>query len=253
MKSETYVDQEVVVLLHSLGTDHHLWDQQVAVLAERYQVLAPDSAGHGGQRSEQPITLEAWVESLHAIIAPLNQPVHLVGLSMGGVQAIAFAARHPDRVRSLVLADTFAAINANTAETKIAGIRESIEGAGMEAYAKQYLQDTLTTTVAPAVSAALHAAISAVSADDYIQSAEATFRADLLHVLEHIDAPTLVVIGDRDIKTPLSLSETLVEHIADARLATVPEAGHLSNIDAPQAFNKTLLDFIEWASSKVPS
>lgn len=247
------IHTETVVLLHSLGTDHQLWAAQIPALDAHFQVLTPDSLGHGGKPSKGKINLSAWVKDIDALIAPLEQPVHLVGLSMGGIQAMAYAARHPHKVRSLVLANTFASLDQDAAENKIRSIHEAIGTQGMDQYAEQYLLDTLTTEIDPQVRTRLRTAISGVTADDYLRSSEATFRANLVSQLTAITAPTLVMIGDGDKKTPLPLSETLVEHIPDARLAIVPGAGHLSNIDAPDAFNDLLLGFIAARRSTVAS
>jgi pimeloyl-ACP methyl ester carboxylesterase/predicted MFS family arabinose efflux permease len=242
--------KETVVLLHSLGTDSTLWDDQVSMLSKHYRVLTPDSRGHGGHLCGSPISLDDWIKDLDTLIAPLQAPVHMVGLSMGGIQAIAYASRHPGKIRSLVLASTFPAIDPAGAETKIRSIRQSIGDIGMNRYARQYLQDTLTTEIDPAVDKRLHAAISGVSGNDYILSSEATFRANLTDQLKDITAPTLVMIGDRDKKTPLPLSEILAAGIPKARLAIIPDAGHLTNIDAPHVFNKTLLNFIGTISAR---
>ena len=245
-------DRDTVVLLHSLGTDHRLWHDQMAVLGKRFNVLAPDSRGHGDTPSAGVIDMEHWVADLDALIEP-HRSVHLVGLSMGGVQAIAYAARHPRKVRSLVLADTFAAIDPAAAEIKIEGIRETIGAIGMSRYAERYLAETLTSEVDETVYRRLCSAIAGVSAEDYLRASQATFRASLTDELAQISAPTLVVIGDGDQKTPLALSETLVRGVAGARLSVIPGAGHLANIDAPAAFTEALLGFIESHAGVMPA
>ncbi|OZM79285.1 alpha/beta fold hydrolase [Pseudonocardia sp. MH-G8] len=232
-----------VVLLHSLGTDHGLWEAQVPALqAAGYDVLAPDSAGHGGDRGPGPRDLTDWVDEVDAAVPA--DGAHLVGLSMGGVQALAYALAHPDRIRSLVLANTFAELDTAVAETKIAGIVSAVGEQGMPAYALTYLRDTLTVDLEPERRERLRASIAAVAAPAYLASARTCFRVGLRDRLPEVSAPTLVVAGADDRKTPLPLAETLRDGIGGARLVSVRDAGHLSCVEAPEAFTAAVLDFL---------
>lgn len=97
------------MLLHSLGTDGGLWEAQVSALeADGYEVLTPDSAGHGKNRRRVPAELADWVRELGDVVPAGESRVHLVGLSMEGVRALAYAVANPGRAPSLVLANTFA-------------------------------------------------------------------------------------------------------------------------------------------------
>jgi 3-oxoadipate enol-lactonase len=237
---------EVVVLLHSLGTDAGLWAEQRAALSDRFRVIAPDSRGHGQSPSEGPVDVETWVADLHELVTRATDGrVHLVGLSMGGVQALAYAQAHPERVASLVLADTFSALDPRLAESKIEGIRAAVATDGMAAYAERYLADTLIGELPRDRREHLRNAIAGVPAEAYLASSEACFRADTSAGLADITAPTLVLIGEHDRKTPLSLSEEICRGIAGAELVTIPEAGHLSSVENPEAFTSALLDFLD--------
>lgn len=171
---------DTVVLLHSLGTDQSLWDAQAVALADAgYRVLTPESRGHGGNADPGPTNLGDWIADLHEVVTATNDPVHLAGLSMGGVQALAYTLTHPEEVRSLVLADTFAALDATSAETKIDGIRAAVTAHGMTAYARTYLDETLTVALDADRRDRLRASIAGVSAAAYLSSAEVCFRATL--------------------------------------------------------------------------
>jgi 3-oxoadipate enol-lactonase len=239
---------ETVVFLHSLGTDSGLWHDQVQALAGNYRVLVPESRGHGRIRWSGPVTVDDWVEDVHAAItAVTTAPVHLVGLSMGGIQAVAVAARHPELVRSLTVANSFATLDPAVADARIESIRVGVTD-GMARYAEAYLDSTLTQPTAAQTRSRLTAAIAAVTPDAYIGSAEATFRIDNTGLLGDITCPTLILAGELDQKTPLPLSEVMRDGIAGAQLQVVAGAGHLSNIDAPAAFAQTLTRFLATVS-----
>jgi 3-oxoadipate enol-lactonase len=240
-------ERETVVLLHSLGTDRNLWRPQVAALEETHRVLTPDSRGHGGTAWRAPLDLVGWVDDLDAFLDATQgvdpSPVHLVGLSMGGVQAIEFAVRRPWRVASLVLADTFAALDPSTARARVDGMREAVYGLGMQGYADRYLRETLIGPVPTEDRTALQAAIAGTSPEAYLASAEVTFLTDHTAALAEIRQPTLVLVGEEDRKSPLPLAQTLATGIPEAQLVTVPCAGHLSNIENPAAFTDALRTF----------
>ena len=235
----------VVALLHSLGTDARMWSAQESALGGTYRVVTPESRGHGQKPWKGPLHLNDWVEDLRGTLtAVTEEPVHLVGLSMGGVQALAYAQRYPGDVASLVLADTFAGLDRDVALGKISDIQQTVQAIGMASYAVSYLRSTLLTDVGDDAYEHLRSAIAGVGAEAYLASAETCFRADLSDGLGTVAVPTLVLVGDADRKTPLALAEALKRGIPDAKLEVIPSAGHLSNVESPRAFNELVLGFI---------
>ncbi|MQA82057.1 MAG: alpha/beta fold hydrolase [Streptosporangiales bacterium] len=233
---------EAVVLLHSLGTDHRLWAPQLEPLSAEHRVLVPDSRGHGASgwprtNGSAATTIDDWTADLARLLdhAGVERAV-LVGVSMGGVQALAFALRHPTRTTGLVLADTFAELDADLAATKIGGMSDGARSLGMPAYADGYVAETFTTEPPVAGAADVRDAIAGMSVDAYAASVRACFGVTLGARLGEIDAPTLVLWGDRDKKTPRPLAERLAADVPGAVLREVPDAGHLSNLENPAAF-----------------
>lgn len=235
-----------VLLLHSLGADHHVWDAVAAQLGPEYRVIAPDARGHG-QSGRGEITLDTQVADIIAVLDALGIPrAHVAGISMGGVEALALADRYPERVRSLALIDTFASLGAERATQWVRDKVEQLARTTMQDFGRQYAKTTLMPETAATERAALAAAVSGMTAEDYIAASRACFEADLERVLPTLRVPTLIMIGDHDTRTPLALSQHLAEHIPTAQLQRIPAASHLSAMDNPGFVSAALLAF--WRS-----
>jgi 3-oxoadipate enol-lactonase len=237
---------EAVVLLHSLGTDSRLWHEQATALCADHRVLMPDARGHGSSEWAEPLTVEAWVDDLERVLeaAEVEHAV-VVGLSMGGVQALAYALEHPRRVQGLVLADTFAELDPAIAAAKVEQLAGVATRDGMATLADNYVAETFTGPVGADRVALVRDAIAGMTAATYIASAEVTFGARLADRLQHVEAPTLVLWGTRDAKTPRALSEQLAAGIEGAALVEIPDAGHLSNLESPRAFTEAVAAFAD--------
>jgi 3-oxoadipate enol-lactonase len=234
-----------IVLLHSLGTDHRLWQAQVGPLAGDYRVIAPDSRGHGRSAWAGPLTVQDWVRDLDRVLdhAGVRRPV-LAGVSLGGVQALAFAASRPGQVRALIVADSFAELDAGTAQAKTSTFVTKARTEGMAGFAEWYLASTFTVDPLPPAAEAVRDAISGMDPKAFVASTEACFGVRLSDALGRIQAPTLVLWGDRDAKTPRELSEFIATGIAGAEFGVVPDAGHLANTENPGEFTRLVTGFL---------
>ncbi|WP_228002823.1 alpha/beta fold hydrolase [Nocardia australiensis] len=240
---DSHADRPTVVLLHSLGTDHRLWRHQIGSLTAHYDLSTPDSRGHGKSPQAGAVGIDAWTDDLYGVIEDLG-PVHLIGLSMGGLQAIAVAAKHPELVRSVTIANSFARLPIDVADARIDSSAESITRNGMAGFAKDYLDQTLTRPLDTADYAALYDAISTMSPEAYLESATATFRADVVPLLDSIACPALVVTGELDAKIPSERTAEILGGIDHAQHEIVPRAGHLSCIENPAHFNAVIASFL---------
>lgn len=242
LKNSAY---DAIIFLHSLGTDHRIWKYQLAELNEDAPLLVTiDAKGHGESSANKEITIDTWVQDILEVIQTIQvKKVVLCGVSMGGIEAIAFAARYPEYVVGLVLADTFVKIDA--VEEKIRLTASTARKQGMQTYANTYLDVTLSDSEAARdIRPELADAIAKMDVFSYQASVEACFRVDLVHVLADIQAPTLVLIGELDKKTPMALSEQIADHIPHSKLNVIPNACHLSNVDNPEGFNQQLIAFL---------
>lgn len=234
-----------LVLLHSLGTDGRMWQAQAAGLAGDYRLIIPDTRGHGQSDWEGPVSIGSWVGDLRRVLDHAEiAAAWLAGVSMGGVQAMAFAAEHPARVAGLVIADSFAELEPATAAAKISALTAQAGQLGMAGLADAYVADTITTDRRSPGAAAVRDAIASMPAEAYVASVRTCFGSKLGRCLPGIAAPALVLWGERDAKTPRALSERLAAGIPGARLEVIPGAGHLSNVDNPAAFTAAVRRFV---------
>ncbi|GLZ02877.1 3-oxoadipate enol-lactonase [Actinomadura sp. NBRC 104412] len=242
---------EAVVLLHSLGADGRMWRQQAAVLSERRRVLVPDSRGHGASGWDERVPADgewpsAWADDLDRVLddARVGRAA-LVGVSLGGIQAIAYASSRPERVSGIVVADGFTELEPAVTEARIAALAGRAREQGMAALADSYVADTFTRTPPPDGAEAVRKAIAGMDADRYAAVCAGCFGVRITDRLAAVRAPALVLWGERDAKTPRPLSERIAAGIRGAELRTVPEAGHLSNLENPAEFTRLVEGFLD--------
>ncbi len=239
-----------VVLLHAFPLSRDMWAPQ-ASLAERVRLITPDLYGFGGS----PLPPGGWtVDSMADALAEwltelqVSEPVVLGGLSMGGYVALAFARRHPGRLRGLILADTKA--EADSAEARagrdkmIAFVRENSAADVVEQLLPKLLGET-TRTTNPAVADKVRS-IGTPQTKDGVAAALAALRdrPDATPGLATIQVPTLVIVGTEDTLTPPAVAKALAGGIRGAMLTEIPGAGHLSNLEAPSEFNAAVQKFV---------
>jgi pimeloyl-ACP methyl ester carboxylesterase len=233
-----------VVLIHSLGSSTHMWREQIAALKERFTVLAFDCRGHGQSSAKGEIGVDAFADDLKGLLDHLGiARCHLVGISMGGAVALSFNQRCPGIAASLVLADTAVTPGEGAAE-RVAATREAIAYISMQEYGNQYAAQRLLPSTSLDIQDELAAAVAKVAPKAYNDAMASTLLGDFTGTLAAVAVPTLVLVGDQDDITPRSAADQIAAGIKAARLEVIPDAGHLSNLDNPQAFNAALLGFL---------
>ncbi len=246
-----------VVLLHAFPLDRGMWAGQVAALSGRYRVHAIDAFGFGG--CELPAGgwgVESMADAVAGWIVAQKIPTPLVvcGLSMGGYVALAFARRHANHVKALVLADTRAEPDSDEARAGRDAAIEAVEAHGSVAQVEAMLPKVLGATSHAdrpgVVSEFRRTGLSQDKAAVVAGLIALRDRPDARPGLAAIDVPTLVLVGDEDTLTPPSAAEALVAGIRGAKLVVLPGAGHLSNLETPDAFNAAVLDFLDGIGSK---
>jgi len=240
--------KEVVLLLHAFPLHSGMWSRLIAALSPRYRVVAPDYPGLGkSQPRSEPSTMEALAEQVVGLLGAIRvDRVAVVGLSMGGYLSFELHRRQPGLFRALALCDTKA-----TADTP--------EGAaGRETFAKNAIEkglhwvaDEMTPKLLrpqpdPAVVREVRGLIGqGTPAGVAAAQRGMAKRPDSTPTLATVACPTLVVVGAEDGLTPPAEAEKLAAGVKGAKLVRIPGAGHLPNLESPEAYNRALLEFLE--------
>jgi 3-oxoadipate enol-lactonase len=239
-------DAPVVVLANSLGTTLAMWEPQIPALSEQFAVLRYDHPGHGHGRGCEP---ERSVEALaRGVLAILDQReiarVSFCGLSLGGAVGMWLAINAPQRIDRLALACTSARF----------GLREqwlqraaTVRSCGLEAIADTVLALWFTPEThrkAPGLVLAYREMMVSAEREGYAGCCEALADWNPGDELTTIRTPTLVLAGSEDPATPPAQGEAIAQRIPAARLSVIAGAGHLANLEQPEAFNRLLLDHL---------
>ncbi len=245
---------EVILFVHGFPFDHSMWTNQMAVFSAHYHCIAPDLRGHGGTSAvvpndNQSMTLDRMAGDLLALLDQLapRKPVTLCGLSMGGYIAFAMWRRQPGRFARLVLADTKATPDTPEVLARRQAQADTVKAEGAKAIstsmitgllARQHRDDVIGVSV--------RRMIESTSAQGIIATLHALAgRPDSTQTLATIDIPTLVIVGEKDQTTPPADAHYMVERLpANPRFIMIPQAGHLSPLENPAAFNTALSDFL---------
>lgn len=238
-----------LLLVHGFPLSRGVWSKQVEVFKSSYRVIAPDLRGFGeSAATDGPVTMNRFAEDLHALVEHLGAgPALLVGHSMGGYVALAFARAFPECVRGLVLVGTKA--GRDTAEAAVArralAERVRVEGPSVvvDAMAPKMLSEgNSDRTMAAAVRGFMTPANPEGLRGALLGMAE---RPDARSWLETMQMPVLVIAGLEDAIIPPRESQAMAKAIHGAQLRLIPEAGHLVAFEQPEAFNAALWDWPE--------
>jgi 3-oxoadipate enol-lactonase len=244
---ERYGSGEPVLLLHGLGSSILDWEPQITALSQQYQVVAVDFRGHGqSDKPAGPYSIPGFAEDIANLISQLGLgPMHVVGISMGGMVAFQLAVDAPEQVRSLVIINSGPEFPSHTLKAKL--VIQSrllmLKFMGMRrlgtAIAKRLFP-------APEHKSLRHLFVDRFSSNDpraYESSVRAIARFSLADRLDQIRCPVLVVSSDRDY-TPVSAKQAYLPQLASAKLIVIRNAGHACTLDQPDQVNTSLLDFL---------
>ncbi len=230
-----------VLLTHGFAASRLMWQPQLQALADRYRLIAWDMRGHAGTDSParpEDYSEAATVEDMRSLLAHLGADGAVIGgLSLGGYMSLAFYRAHPEMVRGLVLCDTGPGYRKDEPR---AGWNDMAEG-----YARGLEQngfESLSTSaeVSRAVSEHRSVAGLAKAARGMLKQ----FDSRIIDLLPEIAVPTLVVAGERDAPF-LPATDYMAAKIPGAKKVILEDAGHASNLDQPEAFNRALREFLD--------
>ena len=235
----------VLVLSNSLGTDLSMWSPQVACFTQHFSLLRYDTRGHGGSSAPPHFyTIEQLSRDVIKLLDALSlDRVHFCGLSMGGMIGQWLGAHAPERLHSLVLADT--AAQCGEADPWNGRIKNALES-GMEAVLPDMLGGWFTEAFSadhPEEVARIHAMFRATKPEGFAACCAAIRDMDQRDSAVSIQVPTLIVCGIEDVATPPSDSRFLHKNIAGSEKLML-SSGHLSNIEDADAFTAGVLNFL---------
>jgi 3-oxoadipate enol-lactonase len=242
---------ELIVLLHGVGADKSCWKYQLDHLSSHgYKVAALDMRGTGDSQARDAsgevlkIDREEFAKDVDAVIKALGYSKALwIGNSMGGVIILEAIAQGLTTLDKIVLSNTFAkhpeSVNILPRPAKALATKSLAE------FARERIPMTLRSDIDKKT---LDEAIYAMSRKDveaYLATWRATWSPDRRDLLRSVTNKTLVVGSDKDMITPIPLSEELANGIPGARLAVIANAGHIPSLDQPEQFNTIVLEFLQ--------
>jgi 3-oxoadipate enol-lactonase len=235
----------VLMLCNSLGTDLHMWDDQVKAVTERFRLVRYDRRGHGKSGAPKgPYNMEMLGRDALAVMDGLGvQKVNWCGLSMGGMVGMWLGANAPQRIDRLVLSNTSSYMadkqiwNDRIKTVRAGGLAAIVDGT-MERWFTQGFRERAPQTIARMKEMMLKTPL-----EGYVGCGEAVRDMDHREIIRGITAPTLVIAGQHDPATTVEAGEFIRSRIPGAKLAVL-EAAHIANVEQPQAYTDTLLGFL---------
>lgn len=244
----------LVLFLSGLGMTRTGFDPQLAALGASYRCVAWDMPGFGASPLPPAgLTFPLLADAVASLIETLGErQAHLAGLSLGGQIALHTVLRHPARVRSLALLDSSPAFGLNGTDPeawKRLRLAPLDAGETPASMAEPVLRSIMAPDADDGAVAAAVATMARIPSAGLRAAIECLPSHDVRARLREIAVPTLVLVGERDEETPLSYAEALAEGIAGARLQIIPSAGHISNLEAPEAVNIALREHLDAAEA----
>jgi pimeloyl-ACP methyl ester carboxylesterase len=231
-----------LVLLHGFLCDSRCWRQQLEDLSDQFRIIAWDAPG-AGSSFDPPETFKtaSYANCLAGFLEAVEiERPHVLGLSWGGILAQEFYRLHGERVRSLILADTYAGWRGSLPETvwkeRLAACLQDAD-AQREALVAKFVPGVFTDAAPQHLREEFSAIVSEFHPVGFRVMSLSSAEVDTTDLLPSIDVTTLVLWGDDDRRSPLHVAEQFHAAIPGAELAVIPNAGHLSNMEQPDVFN----------------
>ena len=241
----------LLVFMHGIGGNRTNWHDQFATFAKHFTIVSWDARGYGQSNDyDGPLNPIDFSYDLKRLLDHYGvQKAHIAGLSMGGMIAQDFYSLYPERVTTLVLCDTSDGLNTTMTPDKREEFIRLRLGPLLAGKEPKDMAPTVADTLIGRQSSRaswqrLVDSMAALHKESYIKTVRAnTSRTDYPDARQ-IRVPTLLVFGEDDRLTPPDVGRAMQAKIPGAQLVIIPTAGHLSNIEQPEAFNKAVLDFL---------
>jgi pimeloyl-ACP methyl ester carboxylesterase len=255
----SYIDcgsGRLILFIHGFPLDHTMWDAQIAALRQHYRVIAPDLRGFGRSPlgSFEPrngISMERYADDLAELLDALRieEPILLVGFSMGGYIAWQFVRKYPNRLRALIQCDTRAAADTDEARAGRLKMAEHVAEWGAARVADMMgpkLVSPSTYESKPDVVAAVRRIVERTSPAGIAAAQRGmAARPDVTGFLPQIKVPMLILVGENDALSPAPEMQSIAAAIPNAEFVIIPKAGHMCPMENPTAVNSAISQFLE--------
>ena len=238
-----------LVLVHGAMADGRMWQPQLAALSDELTVVAWDEPG-AGRSSNVPsdFDLADHANCLAALIEGLELgAAHVAGLSWGGTVVQELYRQRPELVATLILSDTYAGWKGSLPEdevrARVDGVLEAIAAPAEELDPSAALPGWFAGDPPAEFVPLLREMASGVRRESVEHLVFVMAEADQRDLLPSIDVPTLLIWGERDVRSPLAVARQFKQAIQHAKLALIPDAGHVSNLEQPELFNEAVREF----------
>lgn len=236
-----------LVLVHGHPFDHTMWNPQREAFSSSRQVITPDLRGYGASPPGPEVTsFEQFAQDIGTLLDELEvESCVLAGLSMGGQIVMDCYRQFPERVRGLVLADTFPAAETPEGVAVRHAMADRLLREGMRGYADEVLDKMVAPYASPEVRSHVHRMMTATAP----KAAAAALRAraerpDYRDLLTRVTVPALVVVGTDDEYTPVADAEAMHAALPFSELRVIEGAAHMPNLERPTEFNEALDAFL---------
>ena len=240
----------LIILLHGVGGERRNWAGQLPELARFAQAVAIDHRGYGDSDDyDTPLAFNDFADDVVRIADHFGaERFHLCGLSMGGRVSLDCYRRYPDRVSSMVLADTSAGSKETQDPARVEAFLASrrqplLDGMTTEQLAPQLVETLVGPNATTAQRSALTDSLARLHRDAYLQTLEAVTRFTDFPPFGDIGVPVQVIVGEEDKVSPPHIARAMADAIPGARFHMIAGAGHVSNVEAPEQFNAILNRF----------
>jgi len=244
-----------VVFLHAFPFNRTMWAPQLTSLSDRYRVITVDLRGHG--ESDAPFwrySMDLFADDVKGLLDHLDiQQAVLVGLSMGGYLMFAFHRKYRERIKGLVFCDTRAEADTQELAAWRFALAQKIYKEGTKAVVAE-MGPKLLSAAAYQTRPELVRLVETIGLSTQMSGA----IGDLMAIAERPDSspdlagiacPTLVLVGDGDRLTTPEENRRIAERIKGAKITIIPSAGHISNLEQPEAFNRAIRSFLQTIES----
>lgn len=241
------ISGKAIMFSNSLASTLNMWDLQIEhLLAKGFGIIRYDSRGHGESEAPKgPYSIEILADDAAGLLDALGtKAVHFCGLSKGGMVAQMMGVRHPDKVKSLTIADSAAFMPAkDTWEQRI----QAVTNGGMDAVVDATIERWITSEGRdrlPGQVKLIRQMILKTPVQGFVACSEAIKSMDMRTTNPRISAPTLVICGEQDTGTTPQQAKEIADAIPNANLELISDAAHLANIEQHEVFNSLLSQFL---------